>query len=63
MYTRGYLRHLFMADELLGLRLLSLHNVRFLIHLAEDARQHIGAGTFALWHREWIERYNHRGTS
>lgn len=63
VYTRGYLRHLFMADELLGLRLLSLHNVRFLIRLAEDARQHIGAGTFAPWHREWIERYNHRGTS
>ncbi len=63
VYTRGYLRHLFVADELLGLRLLSLHNVRFLIRLAEDARQHIGAGTFTSWHREWIERYNHRGTS
>ncbi len=63
VYTRGYLRHLFVADELLGLRLLSLHNVRFLIRLAEDARHHIGAGTFASWHREWIERHNHRGTS
>ena len=63
LYSRGYLRHLFAADELLGLRLLSLHNVRFLIRLAEQARKQIAAGTFASWHRDWIERYNHRGTS
>ena len=62
-YSRGYLRHLFAASELLGLRLLSLHNVRFLIRLAEDARQHIAAGTFSSWHRDWIERYNSRGVS
>lgn len=63
LYSRGYLRHLFAANELLGLRLLSLHNVRFLIRLAEQARKQIAAGTFASWHRDWIERYNHRGTS
>ena len=63
LYSRGYLRHLFAADELLGLRLLSLHNVRFLISLAEQARKQIATGTFASWHRDWIERYNHRGTS
>jgi queuine tRNA-ribosyltransferase len=51
------------ADELLGLRLLSLHNVRFLIRLAEEARHQITAGTFAAWHRAWIERYNRRGES
>ena len=56
-YSRGYLRHLFVADELLGLRLLSLHNVRFLIRLAEDARQHVLDGTFDPWHREWLDRY------
>jgi queuine tRNA-ribosyltransferase len=60
-YTRGYLRHLFVAEELLGLRLLSLHNVRFLVRLARDARTHIVANTFAIWHREWLERYNARG--
>ncbi len=63
LYSRGYLRHLFAANELLGLRLLSLHNVRFLISLAEQARKQIAAGTFASWHQDWIERYNHRGTS
>ena len=37
-YSRGYLRHLFVAEEMLGLRLLSLHNVRFLIRLAAAMR-------------------------
>ncbi len=61
-YSRGYLRHLFVVKELLGLRLLSLHNVRFLIRLAADARRHIIAGTFAAWHRDWIDRYQSKGT-
>jgi queuine tRNA-ribosyltransferase len=60
-FSRGYLRHLFHAEELLGLRLLSLHNVRFLIRLTEQARSHIQAGTFTGWHREWVARYNPRG--
>jgi queuine tRNA-ribosyltransferase len=56
-YSRGYLRHLFQAEELLGLRLLSLHNVRFLIRLAETARERILEGTFDAWHRDWLARY------
>jgi queuine tRNA-ribosyltransferase len=62
-YSRGYLRHLFAAEELLGLRLLSLHNVRFLARLAAEARRQIAAGTFRSWHREWLNRYNARGTT
>lgn len=61
-YSRGYLRHLFVADELLGLRLLSLHNVRFLVRLAAQAREHIQTGTFGSWHPEWLDRYTARGT-
>ena len=60
-YSRGYLRHLFTADELLGLRLLSLHNVRFLIRLTRDARRAILAQRFGPWHRQWLNRYNARG--
>ena len=60
-YSRGYLRHLFVAGELLGLRLLSLHNVRFLVRLAREARAQIIAGTFQGWRRQWVERYNTRG--
>jgi len=62
-YSRGYLRHLFTADELLGLRLFSLHNVRFLTRLASEARIQIEAGQFDGWRREWVNRYNKRGSS
>ncbi len=62
-YTRGYLRHLFVAEELLGLRLLSLHNVRYLIRLTEEMREAIrrGDGALARWAGEWRRRYNQPG--
>jgi len=59
-FSRGYLRHLFAAEELLGLRLLSLHNVRYLIRLAARARDAIRAGTFKGWSRAWLARYRSR---
>ncbi len=58
--SRGYLRHLFAAEELLGLRLLSLHNVRYLIRLAARARAAISDGTFDGWSRAWLARYTSR---
>jgi queuine tRNA-ribosyltransferase len=62
-YSRGYLRHLFMAEELLGLRLLSLHNVRYLIRLAEQMRAAIreGEGALAAWADDWRRRYTQPG--
>lgn len=60
-YSRGYLRHLFVAQELLPLKLLSLHNVRFLVRLGEEARDMIIAGRFTNWSRDWITRYKGRG--
>jgi queuine tRNA-ribosyltransferase len=59
-YSRGYLRHLFVAGELLGLRLLSLHNVRYLIRLAAEMRAAIqrGGNAFAAWAEEWRRRYH-----
>jgi queuine tRNA-ribosyltransferase len=60
-YSRGYLRHLFAAEELLGLRLLSLHNVTFLVRLAGQAREHLLAGTFDGWRQEWLARYRNGG--
>ena len=56
-YTRAYLRHLFVADELLGLRLLSLHNLAFLIDLAAEARTAVLASEFDSWADAWLERY------
>lgn len=59
-FSRGYLRHLFVAGEMLGLRLVSLHNVRFLIRIGELARAAILAGAFDGWSREWLRRYHAR---
>ena len=57
-FSRAYLRHLVTAEEVLGLRLLSLHNVHFLIALMRRAREAIRAGTFTTWSRDWLERYH-----
>jgi queuine tRNA-ribosyltransferase len=64
-YSRGYLRHLFVAEELLGLRLLSLHNVRYLIRLAEEMRAAIrrGEGALATWADDWRRRYTQPGVA
>jgi queuine tRNA-ribosyltransferase len=55
--SRGYLRHLFVVEDMLGLRLVSIHNVRFLVRLGEQARAHILDGTFDRWRREWLDRH------
>jgi queuine tRNA-ribosyltransferase len=55
-YPRGYLRHLFVVEDILGLRLVSIHNVRFLVRLGEQARARILDGSFDAWHREWLVR-------
>lgn len=62
-YSRGYLRHLFMAEELLGLRLLSLHNVRYLTRLATEMRAAIISGTYGRWADDWRRRYTLSGHS
>ena len=62
-FSRGYLRHLFMAEELLGLRLLSLHNVRYLIRLASEMRAAIRRNAFGPWAGEWRRRYLHSGSA
>ncbi len=57
-FTRAYIRHLFVSDEILGLRLLSLHNVHFLLSLARAARREIAGGTLDAWSRDWLSRYH-----
>ena len=61
-FSRAYLRHLFVADEILGLRLLSLHNVHFLVALMRRARAAILDGSFDAWSRDWRARYHSRPT-
>jgi len=56
-WSRAYVRHLFKSREMLGPRLLSYHNVAFLVDLVTGARRSIEAGTFAAWSTRWTERY------
>jgi queuine tRNA-ribosyltransferase len=55
-FSRAYLRHLVNQEELLGLRLLSLHNLRFLLDLVGEARRAIERGRFAQMKREALAR-------
>ncbi|MBI2511533.1 MAG: tRNA guanosine(34) transglycosylase Tgt [Opitutae bacterium] len=56
-FSRSYLRHLVMANEILASTLLSLHNLHFYLDLVAQARAHIEAGDYASWSKAWIERY------
>ena len=55
-FSRAYLRHLVNQEELLALRLLSLHNLRFLCDLTSGARSAIEAGTLADFARDMVQR-------
>jgi queuine tRNA-ribosyltransferase len=59
-FTRAYLRHLVKAEEILGLRLLSIHNLHFYLGLARQAREHILAGTFQEFRRRFVAGYKTR---
>lgn len=59
-FSRAYLRHLFVAREQLGQRLVSIHNIHFLIRIAATARARILDGSFAGWAAEWSDRYHAR---
>jgi queuine tRNA-ribosyltransferase len=59
-FSRAYIRHLFASEEVLGLRLLSLHNVHFLTAIMRRARRAIFEGDFQAWSRDWLQRYHSR---
>ncbi len=56
-FTRAYLRHLLKANEILGLRMLSVHNSHMYLKVMSDARAHLAAGTFAEFYREFIANF------
>jgi queuine tRNA-ribosyltransferase len=56
-FSRGYLRHLVKAEEILALRMISLHNLHFYLNLMAEARSRIEAGTFDSWRREFVANY------
>ncbi len=56
-YTKAYIRHLIVSNESFGARLLSIHNIRFLVKLMEEIRENIKNGTLLEYRKEFIERY------
>lgn len=56
-FTRAYVRHLYRAGEILAVRLLSWHNIHFLVRLVAGARQAIVEGRFGAYRREFMTRY------
>lgn len=59
-YTKAYLRHLFVANEMLGLQIASIHNLAFYLHLVKQARYHILQGDFNSWKNEMIPQLKQR---
>ena len=56
-FSSAYLRHLVKAEEILGLRLISIHNLHFYLNLARQARSHILAGTFKQFRESFVSNY------
>ena len=56
-YSKAYIRHLIVANETLGARLLSIHNIRYLIHLAEDMREAIKNDQMLEFRDKFIKDY------
>ena len=59
-YTRAYVRHLIHSQEMLGLEILSIHNLAFYLWLVKEARKHILAGDFKSWKDEFMPRLMQR---
>ena len=59
-YTKAYLRHMFVAGEMLGAEIASYHNLAFYLDLVTKAREHIVAGDFKKWKEETVERISRR---
>ena len=60
VYSKAYLRHLFIAKELLALQIASVHNLSFYLALVKEARKHILEGDFASWKQQMIPKLKNR---
>ena len=60
VYSKAYVRHLFIANELLALEIASIHNLAFYLWLVKEARKHILAGDFHAWKTEMVSVMNNR---
>jgi queuine tRNA-ribosyltransferase len=60
VYSKAYLRHLFIAQELLALQIASIHNLAFYLWLVKEARKHIIEGDFKIWKTAMVEKLMRR---
>ncbi len=60
IYSKAYVRHLFIANELLAMQIASIHNLAFYLWLVGEARNHIIAGDFKIWKTAMVERVTRR---
>ena len=60
VYTKAYLRHLFISGELLAMQIASIHNLAFYLWLVGEARRHIIAGDFPQWKADMVKRVTRR---
>ncbi|MBP6231068.1 MAG: tRNA guanosine(34) transglycosylase Tgt [Paludibacteraceae bacterium] len=59
-YSKAYVRHLFVSNELLAMQIASVHNLAFYLWLVKEARKQIIAGTFSTWKQGMIQRVSQR---
>ena len=59
-FSRAYVRHLFVSNEILALEIASIHNLAFYLQLVTEARKHIIAGDFAQWKPQMVEKVTRR---
>ncbi len=60
VYSKAYVRHLFVSSELLAMQIASIHNLAFYLWLVGEARKHIIAGDFHTWKTEMVEKLSRR---
>jgi len=59
-YTKAYLRHLFIAQEMLGAQIASIHNLGFYLWLVRESRKHILEGNFGSWKNQMVKKVSKR---
>ncbi|MBR6432358.1 MAG: tRNA guanosine(34) transglycosylase Tgt, partial [Muribaculaceae bacterium] len=60
VYSKAYVRHLFIANELLAMQIASIHNLAFYLWLMGEARKHIIDGDFKSWKTTMVEKVTRR---
>lgn len=60
VYSKAYVRHLFIANEILAMQIASIHNLGFYLWLVKEARRHIVEGDFPAWKNEMVDKFGRR---